>query len=185
MKKIELTVTPKEAEKVRNLFEEMEIVSNSAPIEVEREKVCYYSVIVPDELSDDIVHRLSEIMDMRLKENTISVICVEGAVSTFLDRLKEKAAKAPSTLKPLERLVESTERYTRVNRNVLTMTLFATMIALAGLFLDNVAIVIGAMLLSPLLGPINAFAVNANLGRIKNLQRVKHQFYGCYPQLYF
>lgn len=171
MKKIELTVTPKEAEKVRNLFEEMEIVSNSAPIEVEREKVCYYSVIVPDELSDDIVHRLSEIMDMRLKENTISVICVEGAVSTFLDRLKEKAAKTPSTLKPLERLVESTERYTRVNRNVLTMTLFATMIALAGLFLDNVAIVIGAMLLSPLLGPINAFAVNANLGRIKKLAK--------------
>jgi uncharacterized hydrophobic protein (TIGR00271 family) len=51
------------------------------------------------------------------------------------------------------------------------MALFATMIALAGLFLDNVAILIGAMLLSPLLGPINAFAVNANLGRIRKLAR--------------
>jgi uncharacterized hydrophobic protein (TIGR00341 family) len=51
------------------------------------------------------------------------------------------------------------------------MALFATMIALAGLFLDNVAIVIGAMLLSPLLGPINAFAVNVNLGRIRKLAR--------------
>ena len=37
------------------------------------------------------------------------------------------------------------------------------MIALAGFFLDNITIVIGTMLLSPLLGPINAFAVNANL----------------------
>jgi uncharacterized membrane protein len=49
------------------------------------------------------------------------------------------------------------------------MAMFATLIAMAGLFLDNVAIVIGAMLLSPLLGPINAFAVNANLGRVHKL----------------
>jgi uncharacterized hydrophobic protein (TIGR00341 family) len=35
--------------------------------------------------------------------------------------------------------------------------------------LDNVALVIGGMLLSPLLGPINAFSVNANLGRLKKL----------------
>jgi uncharacterized hydrophobic protein (TIGR00341 family) len=71
----------------------------------------------------------------------------------------------------LERLAESIERYTRLGRDVLTMALFATMIALAGLFLDNVAILIGAMLLSPLPGPINAFAVNANLGRIRKLAR--------------
>ena len=45
------------------------------------------------------------------------------------------------------------------------------MIASAGLFLDNVAILIGAMLLSPLLGRISAFAVNANLGRIRKLAR--------------
>ncbi|MFW6110890.1 MAG: DUF389 domain-containing protein [Thermoproteota archaeon] len=49
--------------------------------------------------------------------------------------------------------------------------MFATLIALAGLFLDNIAIVIGAMLLSPLLGPINAFAVNASLGNIKKVMK--------------
>lgn len=169
MKKIEITVALTEAEKVKDAFEQMEIVSNSAEIWVEGQECRYYSVLVPDEISDRVVATLSETIDLRIKENTISVICVEGVVSTFLDRLKEKAAKTSHPPNPLERLVESTERYTRLGKDVLTMALFAAMIALAGLFLDNVTIVIGAMLLSPLLGPINAFAVNANLGRIKKL----------------
>jgi uncharacterized hydrophobic protein (TIGR00341 family) len=53
------------------------------------------------------------------------------------------------------------------------MIAIASVIALVGLWLNNVAIVIGAMLLSPLLGPINAASVNANLGRIKELLRAE------------
>ena len=49
------------------------------------------------------------------------------------------------------------------------MALFATLVAFAGLVLDNVAIVIGAMLLSPLPGPLNAFAVNTNLRRLRKV----------------
>jgi uncharacterized hydrophobic protein (TIGR00341 family) len=101
----------------------------------------------------------------------ISVIEVEGVVSTHLDRFKEKAVRVNPQPNPIERLVESTDRYTRLNENILLFVFFATVIALTGLFLDNIAIVIGAMLLSPLLGPINAFAVNANLGRTKFIIR--------------
>jgi uncharacterized hydrophobic protein (TIGR00341 family) len=170
MKKIEITVTTSEAGKVEELLKQTELVYLSLKVEIEEEKCCYYSIILPDNLSDKMVADISKVIDLRLRENTIGVICVEGAVSPYLDRLREKAASS-KPLSPMERLVESTDRYTRLSRDVLVMALFATMIALAGLFLDNVAIVIGAMLLSPLLGPINAFAVNANLGRIRKLAR--------------
>jgi uncharacterized hydrophobic protein (TIGR00341 family) len=171
LKKIEVTVTNDESSKVEALLEKTELVYLSSKVEIEGEKCCFYSIVLPDNLADQTVADISSVIDLRLRENTISVICVEGAVSTYLDRLRKKAAKKPTPPSPLERLVESTERYTRLSRDVLTMALFATMIALAGLFLDNVAILIGAMLLSPLLGPINAFAVNANLGRIRKLAR--------------
>jgi len=171
VKKIEVTVTSNEASKVEELLEKTELVYLSSEVGIEEEKCCFYSIVLPDNLVDKTVADISKVIDLRLRENTIGVICVEGAVSTYLDRLREKVAKQPTPISPLERLVESTERYTRLSKDVLTMALFATMIALAGLFLDNVAIVIGAMLLSPLLGPINAFAVNANLGRIKKLAR--------------
>jgi uncharacterized hydrophobic protein (TIGR00341 family) len=171
MKKIEVTTTDNESGKVEALLKKTELVYLSSAVEIEGEKCCYYSIVLPDPLADKTVADISNVIDLRLRENTISVICVEGAVSTYLDRLREKVAKAPTPPSPLERLVESTDRYTRLSRDVLIMALFATMIALAGLFLDNVAILIGAMLLSPLLGPINAFAVNANLGRIRKLLR--------------
>lgn len=164
-------MTNDEASKVEALLEKTELVYLSSKVEIEGEKCCFYSIVLPDNLADKTVADISSVIDLRLRENTIGVICMEGAVSTYLDRLREKVAKEPTPLSPLERLVESTERYTRLSRDVLTMALFATMIALAGLFLDNVAILIGAMLLSPLLGPINAFAVNANLGRIRKLAR--------------
>jgi uncharacterized hydrophobic protein (TIGR00341 family) len=169
VKKIEVTVTYRESSKIEDLLKKTELVYLSSEVEIEGKKCCYYSIILPDNLADTTVADISSLIDLRLRENTISVICVEGAVSTFLDRLREKVAKKPTPPSPLERLVESTDRYTRLSKDVLTMALFATMIALAGLFLDNVAILIGAMLLSPLLGPINAFAVNANLGRIRKL----------------
>ena len=171
MKKIEVTVTREEAGKVEDLLKKTELVYLSSEVEIESEKCCHYSIILPDDLADKIVSDISSVIDLRLRENTVSIVCVEGAVSTYLDRLKEKVAKKPTPPNPLERLVEITDRYTRLNKDVLTMALFATMIAIAGLFLDNVAIVIGAMLLSPLLGPINAFAVNANLGRIRKLAK--------------
>jgi uncharacterized hydrophobic protein (TIGR00341 family) len=171
LKKIEVTVTEDEANKVEALLEKTELVYLSSKVEIEGEKCCFYSIVLPDNLADKTVADISAVIDLRLRENTIGVICVEGAVSTYLDRLKEKVAKKPTPPSPLERLAESTERYTHLSKDVLTMAIFATMIALAGLFLDNVAILIGAMLLSPLLGPINAFAVNANLGRIRKLAR--------------
>jgi uncharacterized hydrophobic protein (TIGR00341 family) len=149
----------------------MELVYTSSTAKIEDEKCEVYTALVPDELVDKAIDEISKRMDLRLKENTVSVYAVEAVVSTFLDRLKEKVSKAAPPPNPLERLVASTDRYTRMSRDIVFMTLLATLIALVGLFNDNVVILIGAMLLSPLLGPINAFAVNASLGRIKKLIR--------------
>ena len=98
---------------------------------------------------------------------------VEAHVSTYADRITEKMEKESPPANPFERLVENAEKFTNINREILVMALFATLIALAGLFLDSAVTVIGAMLLSPLLGPINAFAVNASIGKVKKLIRIE------------
>jgi uncharacterized hydrophobic protein (TIGR00341 family) len=86
-----------------------------------------------------------------------------------MNKIKEKVAKEESVKNPLERLITETDKYVRLKKDAFAMALFATLVAFAGLFLDNVAILIGAMLLSPLIGPLNAFAVNANLGRLRKV----------------
>jgi len=47
------------------------------------------------------------------------------------------------------------------------LTSIAGLIALSGLFLDNPVIIIGAMLLSPIIGPIYGFAIYTALGMIR------------------
>ena len=91
MKKLEITVTRDEADKVEELLKKTELVYLSSAVEIEGEKCVFYSAVLPDSIADQAVADISSIVDLRLRENTISVIGVEGAVSTFLDRLKEKA----------------------------------------------------------------------------------------------
>lgn len=145
----------------------MNLLYTSTKIQFNGETINSINILTPDEFVDELIEQISEKIDLRHKTNTISIIEVEGFVSTHLDRFKEKALKVKPTPNPIERLIESTDKYTHLNENIVLFAIFATIIALAGLFLDNVSIVIGAMLLSPMLGPINAFAVNANLGRTK------------------
>jgi uncharacterized hydrophobic protein (TIGR00341 family) len=173
MKKLEVTVTKEQSEKIEEVLRGLGLLFASSSIKLEGKECIEYSALVPDQFLDKAMGEIQQKMDLRVKENTMSVYNVEAQVSTYVDRLREKANKETSAPNPFERLVEATERYRKLDGNILTMALFATLIAIAGLFLDNAVIVIGAMLLSPLLGPINAFAVNATLGRIRNLLNIQ------------
>lgn len=173
LKKLEVTVTKEQSEKIEEVLRGLGLLFASSSIKLEGKECIEYSSLVPDQFLDNTMGEIQQKMDLRLKENTISIYNVEAQVSTYVDRLREKANKETLGSNPFERLVEETERYKKLDGNILTMALFATLIAIAGLFLDNDVIVIGAMLLSPLLGPINAFAVNATLGRIRNLLNIQ------------
>ena len=142
-------------------------------MKISGETVNSINILVPDPLVDEIINHISTQIDLRHKTNTISIIEVEGFVSTHLDRLKGKAQPESTAPNPIERLIESTDRYTHLNKDILSFVVFSTIIALVGLFQNSETIVIGAMLLSPLLGPINAFAVNANLGRVKTILKTQ------------
>ena len=169
MKRINVTVTTDQSEGVREIFEKIKLPVVISTGTQDDKTVSNFSGLIPDELVDNSIEELTKNMDLRIKENVISVYDVESFVSTALDKINEKASKEKSKKNPLERLINQTDKHVRLNKDTLAMALFATLVAFAGLLLDNVAIVIGAMLLSPLLGPLNAFAVNTNLGRLRKV----------------
>lgn len=65
----------------------------------------------------------------------------------------------------MEELLPLTDPFTKFKKDLLIMIVIASIVALAGLFGNSPAVVIGAMLISPLLGPITAFSFNAAVGR--------------------
>jgi len=169
LKKLEVTVNQNQKNNVQKVFTDLELSYSISPVTINNERCLMFSSLIPDNLVDKAIEEISTVMDMRLKENTINIQNIEAHISTQADRIREKIAKNAPSPNPFERLTETTAKFTKINKDILIMALFATIIVLAGLFLDNTVVVIGAMLISPLLGPINAFALNACIGKIKKL----------------
>lgn len=132
----------------------------------------HYVVIAPDEVANSLVERIASKVNFEEKLNVIDVTKTDATVSTYLEKLAEKLKGSGKETNPVEQLVSAAEKYTSLNRNAWIMTMIAASIALVGLFTDNPTIVIGGMLLSPILGPINAFSINAALGRIRKMVKV-------------
>lgn len=125
-------------------------------------------VYLHDEELDTFIKKLRKAIDLRYRKSVIEVSEPEFVISSALQRTEEKAGRVREK-PPVEKLIDSTKPHLSLNTSKISLTSIAGMIALTGLFLDNIPIVIGAMLLSPLLGPIYAFAINTSVGKSKNV----------------
>jgi uncharacterized hydrophobic protein (TIGR00341 family) len=87
---------------------------------------------------------------------------------TLDSSIKEKIKKNKiNSKKPIEELISKTDSFFSKKNDVYLMVLLATTISLVGLITDSVAVIIGSMLISPLIGPISSIALNTALGRRK------------------
>ena len=131
------------------------------------------TLFVPDELFDSVLSKVKEMPDISAHESLIEVSSPDFVISPVLDEIRARLATMPKE-KPkeqpvIEDLLESAERHTDLDTSKIILAAIAGMVALIGLFLNNVGIVIGAMLISPLLGPIYAFAVNTAVGNTRSV----------------
>jgi uncharacterized hydrophobic protein (TIGR00341 family) len=78
-----------------------------------------------------------------------------------------------------EKLYQTVSDGCRLNADFIVLTLLSAIVAVIGLNYDNVAVVIAAMVIAPLLGPILAFSLGAALGDSKLIrQAAKTSFFG-------
>jgi len=77
----------------------------------------------------------------------------------------EDAAKATKISTTREELYSQIKQGARLDRNYLLLVVFSTVVAAIGLIEDNVAVIVGARVIAPLLGPILAFAFAPLCGR--------------------
>ena len=70
-----------------------------------------------------------------------------------------------------EELISKTDAFSSLRKDVYVMMLISTVVALVGLISNSVAIIIGAMLISPLMSPISSIALNSVLGRPKEVKQ--------------
>jgi uncharacterized hydrophobic protein (TIGR00341 family) len=79
---------------------------------------------------------------------------------------EEKRKKEDSAIETRESLYEEVEKSTRLDLNYLVLVMLSTAVAAIGLIQNNIAVVIGAMVIAPLLGPNLALSLGTALGDI-------------------
>jgi len=164
MKKVIVTARKGDFEKIET------ILKNTLHFHKVEDDLVRVTIFIPDEELDDLINKLLDIVDFRYKESMIEVFTPDFIISSVLKRAEKKIDK-PKEKTPVEKLIDSTKPYLKLDVSKATLTSIAGIIALTGLFMNNVAIIIGAMLLSPLLGPIYAFAINTAVGKARDALR--------------
>jgi len=185
MKKVIIEVPKNKSEQIQAKFSD---VLHSID---EGEKTTRFILYVPDDLLDELIHQTggsvttqsrplwtglipgygtSDNDDDRL--TLIEVSTPDFVISPFVDKLKEQYGLTKKKTKtPIEKIIAETEPLTEFDQTKFILAAIAGLVALIGLFLNNVGIIIGAMLLSPLLGPIYALAVYVAIGDMKTTLR--------------
>jgi uncharacterized hydrophobic protein (TIGR00341 family) len=132
------------------------------------------TVYLPDPLLEDFISRMRSFANEVDRRLVVEVTSPDFVISSFLEDLKERLIAGKSKEKekpPIERLVEATEAYTVLDLDKVSLAAIAGVVALIGLFLNNLGVIIGAMLISPLLGPIYALAINTAVGNVGQVGR--------------
>lgn len=117
-------------------------------------------ILISDDKLQPVLDALQKVLGTQTLAR-IAVLPVEIALpqSTDQARKMEDAATAAR-----ESLYSNVEKNARLDRNFIVLVLLSTVVAAIGLIENNVAVVIGAMVIAPLLGPNLAFGLGTALG---------------------
>jgi uncharacterized hydrophobic protein (TIGR00341 family) len=126
-------------------------------------------MLVRDSKRQTVVDALQNVLGA--SENARIVILPVEAVLPRPDRTAEDDAAPAWGNQTREELYNSIERGAQLDTTFLLLTALSTVVASIGLIEDNVAVVVGAMVIAPLLGPNIALAFAASLGDGRLIRR--------------
>lgn len=167
MKLIEVVAAPGDLDTLASFVAEQHGALDfwlSPPAENERQSV---RMLVADENRQAVLDSLQDLLGD--SENVrIVVLPVEGVLprpETPADSAEKKEADSRKSVGVTrEELYHQIEKGARRDTNFLVLVVLSTVVAAIGLLENNVAVIVGAMVIAPLLGPNLALAFAATLG---------------------
>lgn len=94
----------------------------------------------------------------------IVISMVEATLPPIEERESEAKGRNKGIASSREELLSDMEKRSRLDLNFLILVILSTVVAAVGLIKDNVAVVVGAMVIAPLLGPNLSLALGTALG---------------------
>jgi len=161
MKIIEVIADESYIDSIKNIADKND-ASDFWIVSSERKERKVVRILVKPEQRQIIMDALQGILSTSLSARVV-VISVEATLPREEVR-EEEAEKISAAETTREELYDSIGKNARLNRTYLLLIFLSTVVVAIGLLQDNVAVVIGAMVIAPLLGPNLAMALGTALG---------------------
>ncbi len=124
-------------------------------------------LIVTDDKIQSLLDSLQSVLGSQSTAN-ILVLPVEIALPK---QSEEKRKEEDLAIAAREALYDGVEKDSHLNVNFVVLVILSTIVVAIGLIENNIAVVIGAMVIAPLLGPHLAFGLGTALGDISLMQK--------------
>jgi uncharacterized hydrophobic protein (TIGR00341 family) len=122
-------------------------------------------------VTDNQVQRLLDLLQGLLGAQPSARILVLAVEASIPPPDEEARKQEDSATAAREALYEGMDKNSRLGPNYLVLVMLSTVVAAIGLIEDNVAVVIGAMVIAPLLGPNLALSLGTALGDVPLMRR--------------
>ncbi len=171
LRKVEIVVPLDKEERLKNILESFELV-DKLQVSLWEDKALYLLTLSAEDsgpLLDEIEQNLASASGFRLNVVKVEATLPEIEEEKKPEKASEDKAKNSSSTKSLSRqeLYTEIDNSVELNRNYLLMCSLSAVVATSGVLQGNVAVIIGAMVIAPLLGPNVGLALASTLGDIK------------------
>jgi uncharacterized hydrophobic protein (TIGR00341 family) len=120
-------------------------------------------LVVSDAKRQQVLDSLQSVL-ASTPDARILVIPLEATIPRPTEEAQGEEKEGRSASATREELYHNIEKGARLDANYVLLVVLSTVVAAIGLIEDNVAVVIGAMVIAPLLGPNLALALGTSLG---------------------
>ncbi len=123
-----------------------------------------FRMLVDDDKRQSLIDALHDLLESG-ENSRIIILPIDTVIRPRKEEQEEEAKnRRNAVVATREELFTQIEKGTRLDNNFLLLTFLSTIVASIGLIENNIAAIIGAMVIAPLLGPNIALAFAASLG---------------------
>lgn len=164
---IQLLANKKYKPKLDKIIDDKDVISNWSAKSSGDHQSFYF--LINSDFSQEFLDKLSELTE----DDKLSRIIITDAVTSlpkdYLDKKHENEQNKPSYFRKVSReeLKEDVSGGGSLSADFLSLVFLSAIVATIGMMSGNIAIVIGAMVIAPLLAPNIALGVGSALGDLK------------------
>lgn len=152
MRQINILMPDKEVVKVLDIAKKSELnaahVRSAGPFDL-------VIITVPDDMVNEFISKLKDAEIDKI--GTVSILPIHASLS-------DTEVESEPTIAPKEEIIESARRATYLTKGYIFMIIISAFVVTLGLLMNSTAVVIGAMVIAPLLGPSIAASVGTVMG---------------------